>query len=140
MTDTAPVLTPASLMDREKADAAKPVKKSAGTVPSPKRAMRSRPVNGLPVMAAFTIMAQENMQGRNPAKNPSITREREPGEARKRAISRLKTVTFSPDEARGMNRKGPVFRRASPKRTIKTPPAKVAPVRRPLRDPCMSPT
>ena len=72
MTDSAAMRSPASRARNEKRDAKDPVKRRAGAVPSPKEAMIIAPEITSAVMAALTIIAQENMQGRKPAANPSI--------------------------------------------------------------------
>jgi len=55
-------------MDRREAES--PVKNRAGTVPSAKKAIVRNPGSGCWVVAAFTTMAQESMQGKKPVANP----------------------------------------------------------------------
>jgi hypothetical protein len=70
ITETAAMRSPKKRALRERREAERPVKKRAGTVPRPKEVVTKKPVKGLPVEAALTIMAQESRQGRNPVASP----------------------------------------------------------------------
>jgi len=83
------VMAPATRSPRRRAfieskDAEKPVRKSAGKVPRPKRSMVANPRRRLAVVAALTIMARESIQGRNPERIPSASLDGSPFDEKRR--------------------------------------------------------
>ena len=73
MTAAAAARSPKNLTRRESREAETPVKNRAGTVPRPKAKVVKKPWNGEEAVAAFTIMAQESMQGRKPTAIPKAS-------------------------------------------------------------------
>ncbi len=70
MIEAAATRSPRNLVLMESREAESPVRNRAGTVPSPKKTMVKKPGSGCWVVAAFTTMAQESMQGKKPVANP----------------------------------------------------------------------
>ncbi len=70
MTERAAARSPKSLIFRVRREAERPVKKRAGIVPKPKKAMVKNPMIGFWVVADLMIIAQESMQGKNPMAAP----------------------------------------------------------------------
>jgi hypothetical protein len=132
MTDTAATRSPNNRVFMDRREAESPVKNRAGTVPSPKKIMVKKPGSGCWVVAAFTTMAQESMQGRKPVARPRKTLD-----AKVRSPRRREKVFPGHEaglkEGRENNEKGITRRRRRPKRTMRMPPARLIPLRRPAK-------
>ena len=72
-TEAAATRSPRNLVLMDNREAESPVRNRAGIVPSPKKVMVKKPVSGCWVVAAFTTMAQESMQGRKPTAIPKAS-------------------------------------------------------------------
>ena len=73
MTETAAIRSPKNLTLSDNREAESPVKKRAGSVPNPKKAMVRNPAQRFSVVAALMIIAQESMQGRKPTAMPKAS-------------------------------------------------------------------
>ena len=132
MTDTAATRSPRNLALMESKEAESPVRNRAGTVPSPKKTMVKNPGSGCWVVAAFTTMAQESMQGKKPVASPRANLEVRRGDW-KRGGKIFCQKDFGP-EGRENRETGMTFKRTSPKRTIRIPPPRVIPLRNPEKN------
>jgi hypothetical protein len=70
MTEAAAARSPRNRTCRERREAESPVKKRAGTVPSPKETIVRNPPIKFWVVAALISIAQESRQGKKPVRNP----------------------------------------------------------------------
>lgn len=70
ITERAAALSPKSRILKPRREAEKPAEKRTGAVPRPKNTMVRNPLSGSGAVAALTIIAQESMQGKNPAASP----------------------------------------------------------------------
>ncbi len=129
MTETAAIRSPKKRALRERKEADKPVKKRAGTVPSPKAVVTKNPLTGFPVAEALTIMAQERRQGRKPVAKPRPSFDETLWE-RKRGGKIRPQKEFGPKDGSDKSGKGRIFKRTNPRRTINAPAARVKPPRR----------
>jgi hypothetical protein len=130
--EAAAIRSPKNRAFRERRDAERPVKNSAGTVPSPKEVVIRNPVKGFAVEAALTIRAQDNRQGRNPVARPRANFEDRPRE-RKRGGKMRPQKEQGAREGIDKTGKGRIFRRIKPRRIIRAPAPRVKPPRRPPR-------
>ncbi len=130
MTEKAAILSPYKRDLRERKVAENPGRKRAGIVPSPKSAIVIKPRSGSPVEAALMIMAQESMQGRNPAASPMASLEETPGDRNKRGSRRVRK-----ESEKGAEKAGIIFRSIIPNRIIIIPPPKVTLPRKPATHP-----
>jgi hypothetical protein len=133
ITETAATRSPRNLVFMDIKEAESPVRNRAGTVPSPKKTIVKNPGSGCWVVAAFTIMAQESMQGKNPVANPRTNLK-----TRRRDWSRggkiFRQKDSEPKEGREKREAGTTFSKTNPKRTIRIPPPTVIPLRNPEKN------
>ena len=132
MTEIAATRSPRNLAFKERRDADNPGKKRAGIVPNPKENIVRSPPMGLCVVAALMIIAQESMQGKNPAASPKATlltirrdRKREGSQRRNRDPGLIDWTVIG---------RGKIFKCSKPNRMIKTPPMSVRPLRSPAKN------
>ena len=117
---------------RERRDAERPVKKRTGTVPTPKRNMVRNPDDGLPVAAALTTMAKENMQGRKPEKSPRAAFATSPFEEMRRAKIQPE-MGLGPDAEKERSLFGPAPSIKRPNASIIRPPVRLTPLWSPAK-------
>lgn len=89
MIEAAATRSPRTLVFKESSEADSPVKKRAGIVPIPNANIVRNPPTELCVVAAFIIMAQESMQGKNPAASPRAILLNAPRERKRGGSQRL---------------------------------------------------
>jgi len=130
MIEAAATRSPRNLVLMESKEADSPVRNRAGTVPSPKKTMVKNPGSGCWVVAAFTTMAQESMQGKKPVANPRANLEIRRWDW-KRGGKIFRQKDSGPGEGRENRETGMTFNRTSPRRTIRIPPPRVIPLRNP---------
>ena len=133
ITEAAATRSPRNLIFRDNREAESPVRKRAGTVPSPKETMVRNPAKRLWVVAALMTMAQESMQGRKPTAKPKAILEAIRCD-RKRGGNNLPKKDPGPNDGREKKEKGRTLSKMRPNRTIKIPPPRVKVLRRPAKN------
>ena len=128
MTEEAATRSPRNLVLIDIREEKSPVKNRAGAVPSPKKTKVRNPGSGCWVVAAFTTMAQESMQGKKPAANPRANLEVRCWDWSKGGKIFCQK-DFGPEEGREKRETGRIFSRNRPRRTIRIPPPRVIPLR-----------
>ncbi len=134
MTAHAAARSPMSRVRSDSNEAEMPVAKRTGEVPRPKRAIVQNPAAGFWVVAAFAIMAQDSMHGRNPAPIPS--RNLDPVWLEEKSGGKIRPKK-DPAERDGREKRdtGKILRMTRPNRIIRIPAPRVTPLRNPAKIP-----
>jgi len=127
MMEEAAIFSPSTRSLNDRKDAKNPLRKSAGTVPSPNAAVMEKPTKGSWVVAAFTIMAQERPQGRNPTNRPSIILDAGSRERRRGEIRLPHRVPDSEKNRLSPRGRGKIFMSMAPRKINSPPPIRVMP-------------
>jgi hypothetical protein len=125
ITETAATRSPKNLTFRDNREAESPVKKRAGTVPNPKKAMVRNPAQRFSVVAALMIIAQESIHGKKPVRNPRAIFDTRRWDRKSEGSQRAKKDPGVIEIDTGEKGRGRIFKSTRPSRIIKSPPKTV---------------
>ena len=134
MREMAATLSPKNLTFRDNREAENPVKKRAGTVPNPKKAMVRNPAKRFAVVAALMTIAQESIQGKKPVRNPKAIFDTKRWDRKRGGSERAKKDPGVAEIDAGERGRGRIFKSTRPSRIIKIPPMRVRPLRSPAKN------